>query len=693
MTDPFPRGGARAPTYGFSGPRRYSYASVVSGNTLVSPTSTSTSLAHLLNHQPPSPPQLDSRLLYRTQSGLDAPDMHPNSTMRSTSIQDPLPHYSRMYAGNYYQTDSSGPLHPSYLDPSYFTPSYLLNSRYISRRDAAHRARILNAEVLEASSSHSTLNPPISAQLNGHHPHVSTTHRGMTYDIIEKEVSTTTDQVLPLPTQWSSTDKYGALEVSNHGTEVRYSGPTDKHDHEAASLRTNNPMPPQCGIYYYEITIESKPKDGMIAIGFSNSKASVERLPGWEQESWGYHGDDGKSFFGEVQGQGRNYGPTFGLGDIVGCGVNFSNGTGFFTKNGVFLGEMSFLKTTTRADQAEGPGIAFHDLRNVKLYPSVGMKKQRIVALKTNFGQEPFLFDIDGMVNKKKYKVHAQINATSADSLQPGLSESGLLQELVAQYLAHEGYDKAAREFATEIATENAALNDGYTKPVNPSGLKKDLADINRNKIRSAILDGNIDQALKSTKAYFPKVLGSHPKIHFHLRCRKFLEMMRRANDLSPEKHSVTASNQPQSTSPEVFDQEMELDGDGDGDGWEGMDTEESDTRSQFNEAMAEVLKYGQKLQLDYPSDENGGDKKFLKAIFSLVAYPDPEKSMHGHHLSSKGRTLVAEELNSAILVSLGRSSTSALERLYKQTEALVNEISEDGGAGSFIDTRAYSSL
>lgn len=76
----------------------------------------------------------------------------------------------------------------------------------------------------------------------------------------------------------------------------------------------------------------------MIGIGFSSSKATVERLPGWETESWAYHGDDGKSFFGESQGQGRPYGPTFGVNDTVGCGVNFSTGSAFFTKNGVFLG-------------------------------------------------------------------------------------------------------------------------------------------------------------------------------------------------------------------------------------------------------------------------------------------------------------------------------------------------------------------
>ena len=74
----------------------------------------------------------------------------------------------------------------------------------------------------------------------------------------------------------------------------------------------------------------------MIGIGFTSPKSSLEKLPGWEPESWGYHGDDGKSFC--CQNTGKNYGPTFGASDVVGCGVNFVDKTAFFTKNGVFQG-------------------------------------------------------------------------------------------------------------------------------------------------------------------------------------------------------------------------------------------------------------------------------------------------------------------------------------------------------------------
>ena len=42
-------------------------------------------------------------------------------------------------------------------------------------------------------------------------------------------------------------------------------------------------------------------------------------------------------------------------------------------------------------------GIAFRDLKDVRLYPSVGMKRPG-AQLMVNFGQMPFLFDIDGMM-------------------------------------------------------------------------------------------------------------------------------------------------------------------------------------------------------------------------------------------------------------------------------------------------------
>ncbi|KAE8387216.1 hypothetical protein BDV23DRAFT_174879 [Aspergillus alliaceus] len=679
MTDtPFPPpGGARGAslTTTYSGPsissipRRSSYASVLSG-TAFSPPSSSGPFSQLLtsnstSYPPPFHP--DGRHL-RPSADLDA-DMQMNSQWRMSS-GDTLPPYSRKYA-SFTRSDAllQSPGSFSDLASSSFTPSYLRNSRYISRLDTARRVKL--ASQRDAVYSSSTSNPISTSSSQASLPRIAPSHRGMTYDIIEREPPGDDDHVMPLPSRWNDGDKYSGLELTNGGLEVRYTGPVNKHDHEAAAVRADNPMPPQCGIYYFEITILSKPKEGMIGIGFSSNKASVERLPGWEQESWAYHGDDGKSFFGESQGQGRQYGPTFGVNDTVGCGVNFSTGCAFFTKNGVFLGN------------------AFRELRNLKVYPSVGMKKQPPVHLAANFGQHPFMFDIDGMVKKEKFAIHSEIRATSTANLQPPLDESALLQELVAQFLAHDGYVETARAFAEEVATESAALQNGRAEPLKKYEVEEDVEAINRQKIRAAILDGDIDKALKYTNAYYANVLQNFPHIHFKLRCRKFLEMMRRCNEPSLAASRRAKPSNGLSDGSAVFDEEMELDEQiHHGDSWdaEGMDTEEPENAAKFNELLTEAVQYGQQLRLDYPNNERGGNKKMLDDIFSLVAYPDPKQSVHGHYLDPAGRIAVAEELNSAILVSLGKSSSAALERLYQQTEVLVNEISEEGGAGAFIN-------
>ncbi len=69
-----------------------------------------------------------------------------------------------------------------------------------------------------------------------------------------------------------------------------------------------------------------------IAIGFASKDASVSRAPGWEPDSWGYHGDDGNSF--ASQNVGKPYAEMYGVGDTIGCLVNFRLNHALFTKNG-----------------------------------------------------------------------------------------------------------------------------------------------------------------------------------------------------------------------------------------------------------------------------------------------------------------------------------------------------------------------
>lgn len=49
-----------------------------------------------------------------------------------------------------------------------------------------------------------------------------------------------------------------------------------------------------------------------MGIGLSAQGVNMNRLPGWDKNSYGYHGDDGHSFCSS--GTGQPYGPTFTTG-------------------------------------------------------------------------------------------------------------------------------------------------------------------------------------------------------------------------------------------------------------------------------------------------------------------------------------------------------------------------------------------
>ena len=57
-------------------------------------------------------------------------------------------------------------------------------------------------------------------------------------------------------------------------------------------------------------------RDGYMGVGLSAQGVNMNRLPGWDKHSYGYHGDDGNSFCSS--GTGQAYGPTFTTNDIIG---------------------------------------------------------------------------------------------------------------------------------------------------------------------------------------------------------------------------------------------------------------------------------------------------------------------------------------------------------------------------------------
>uniref|UniRef100_A0A8C3Q8C4 RAN binding protein 10 n=1 Tax=Geospiza parvula TaxID=87175 RepID=A0A8C3Q8C4_GEOPR len=231
----------------------------------------------------------------------------------------------------------------------------------------------------------------------------------------------------------------------------------------------------------------ARPLQRYMGIGLSAQGVNMNRLPGWDKHSYGYHGDDGHSFCSS--GTGQPYGPTFTTGDVIGCCVNLINNTCFYTKNGHSL------------------GIAFTDLPS-NLYPTVGLQTPGEIV-DANFGQQPFVFDIEDYMREWRAKIQSTIKRFPIGDR---LGEwQAMLQNMVSSYLVHHGYCSTATAFArvtdTTIQEEQTSIK-------------------NRQRIQKLVLAGRVGEAIEATQQLYPGLLEHNPNLLFMLKCRQFVEMV-----------------------------------------------------------------------------------------------------------------------------------------------------------------------
>jgi Ran-binding protein 9/10 len=381
-----------------------SYASVASGSADLGTTARppGTAISYLLNPLSHNPDDFSARSTAAPQRSeddetQDEPSQGRLETQPWSSAGPHLQSFSRAFEpfmSKDYNSESNGNGSGSSISHQgrLLMPSYLKGSLYAQRLEEAWRTKMLaqkeNASAQNPASSGTQSGGNLGVQVANGHSKLggAASYRGMTFEVIEKVphhlYSEDEATITPLPSRWNKEDKYGGLEVLGvDGFEVKYTGHRQpgEREHEACAIRADTYMPPQCGIYYFEVTVLNRKRDDTtIGIGFSSKSVSLSRVPGWEPESWGYHGDDGNIY--ASQNVGKSYNATFGAGDCIGCGINFNKGQAFFTRNGQYL------------------GVAFSQIKgNSKLYPSVGLKRpgEHIWA---NFGQVPFQFSIDNLV-------------------------------------------------------------------------------------------------------------------------------------------------------------------------------------------------------------------------------------------------------------------------------------------------------
>jgi Ran-binding protein 9/10 len=180
--------------------------------------------------------------------------------------------------------------------------------------------------------------------------------------------------------------------------------------------------------------------------------------------------------------------------------------------------------------------------------------------------------------------------------------------------------------------------------------------------IKAAIYDGDLDTALDMTASKYPGFFDKGRDLYFKLRCRKFIEMIRtrcgenevpKTKNKSPVRNSaVYSSFDGEGGTTGVFEHQMELDEDEHRVATNGRSVENShgDVR-QASHAITddELIVYGQDLRKENKHSPNWM-KTELDRILGLMAYENPRTSTLGYLLDRRGRDVIAEELNKAIL-------------------------------------------
>lgn len=436
------------------------------------------------------------------------------------------------------------------------------------------------------------------------------------------------ESLTPLPKSWSNHDEDldKKLIVKNGGVRVEYKGSGKTHK-DAASVRSDCQIPAACGIYYFEVKVISKGRDGYIGVGLSADRIPLNRLPGWDTNSFGYHGDDGNVF--TDSGSGDKYGPTFTTGDVIGCCLNLTNRSIFFTKNGANLG-MAF-------DPSKVP--------NRPLYPTVGLQTPGEIV-EVNFGQKTFEFDFENHINSLRQKTMKEVCDFPVNDSNGHFQI--LLQNIVSGYLQHQGYLETAKSFSKATGCNDLEV------------VESSESRTSRSRLHQLILDGRISEAVAKINQDFPDLLKSNNEINFKLKYQQLLEIIAGTAGEIERYADETLEN---GSGDKIFDGCEKICG--------GK-----------NAAVKDFIMKGRELQdfvSSLPSEQQNSKFDQIKKASSMLIDDDPRMGSNKELFDISHRERVVAALSSAILSSQSLPSQPTLALLVNQSKRLHSTMVSKG--------------
>ncbi|EEA05712.1 SPRY domain-containing protein [Cryptosporidium muris RN66] len=215
---------------------------------------------------------------------------------------------------------------------------------------------------------------------------------------------------------------------------------------EVGTVQSDMPIPTNCQVYYFEVLIIESQNQAKCTVGIAARYYWTNREPGADKASIGYRGEDGKKI---VNGNRyESFGPSFGKGDIIGCGIDFNANSVFFTLNGRFI------------------GIATDVLDCVDYYPTISLYHSQDIVY-ANFGSKNFAFHLEEYIMKN---LMIDLNIISQVKV-----DSGTLRELIRGYLLVEGFQRTLKIFDE---TSKATITDELSEK--KSDIKSEKLSINQ---------------------------------------------------------------------------------------------------------------------------------------------------------------------------------------------------------------------
>ncbi|CAL2027478.1 unnamed protein product [Caenorhabditis brenneri] len=314
------------------------------------------------------------------------------------------------------------------------------------------------------------------------------------------------NDIVPLPRKWDLSQASSYLELMPDGLTVSFKMNANvKEDKDPSGIvRADAPIPLSVGVYYFEVKVIQGHR-GCMGIGLSKHGGELNRMPGWDAQCYGYHGDDGNFF--SACGNGKPYGPKFETGDVIGCGMDTLLNLIFFTKNGKHL------------------GIAYKGQPNQmdKLYPTVGMKNPG-ERLSVNFGQHKFMF------NFELYRKHLENQKIRNLEEIPMSDDIGkYLDRVVTSFLGHSG--------ALESLKVWEKVSKKQAKPVDHEflRLRKEIVDMVMSAKHGSVIQEQIERS-------FPGCLERDYKVQLILMCLRYVDL---ANTMQKAPSSFRPTNEP----------------------------------------------------------------------------------------------------------------------------------------------------